>query len=47
MAAEVFAAAVAGVDVAGDEELVEGFAVEGEAFGLSDDGWRPLDAEPG
>jgi hypothetical protein len=44
---EVFAAAAAGVDLAGEEELVEGFAIEREALGLRDDGWGPGDAEPG
>ena len=38
---EVFAAAMAGVDVSGDEELVKGFAVEGKALGLVEDGWLP------
>ena len=47
MAARSLRLQVAGVDVAGDEELVEGFAVEREAFGLVDDGWLPRDAEPG
>jgi hypothetical protein len=43
---EVFAAAMTGVDVSGDEELIEGFAVKGEALGLVEDGRFPHDAEP-
>jgi hypothetical protein len=35
-----------GVDVPGDEELVERCAVEGEALGLVEDGRFPHDAEP-
>ena len=45
-AGEVFAAAMARVDVAGDEELVESFAVEREALGLVRDWWLPRDAKP-
>jgi hypothetical protein len=44
---EVFAAAMTGVDVPGDEELVESFAVEGEAVGLVENRRLPPDAEPG
>jgi hypothetical protein len=43
---EVFAAATTGVDVSGDEELVEGSAVQGKALGLIEDRWLPGDAEP-
>src|ERR1700730_819363 len=46
-AGEVLPAAAAGIDEAGAEEAVEGFAGEGQALGLRDDGWGPLDAEPG
>jgi hypothetical protein len=44
---QVFAAAMAGVYVSGDEELVEGFAVKGKALGLVEDRWLPCDAKPG
>jgi hypothetical protein len=44
---EVFTTAVAGVDLSGDEEQIEGFAIEREALGLIEGGWLPGDAEPG
>ena len=44
---EIFAAAVARVDLSGDEELIEGFAIVREALGLIEDGLVPGDAEPG
>jgi hypothetical protein len=43
---EVFATAVAGIDVSGDEESLERLAIEGEALRLVHDGWLPGDAEP-
>jgi hypothetical protein len=43
---EVFAAAMTGVDVSGDEELVERFTVELKALELVEDRRLPLDAEP-
>jgi hypothetical protein len=43
---EIFATAVARVNLSGDEELIEGFSVEREALGLIED-WRlPRDVEP-
>ena len=45
-AGKILAAAMTRVDVSGDEELVERFAVEGEASGLELDGRVPGDAEP-
>jgi len=43
---EVFAAAMAWVDVSGDEELIERLTVERKALGLVEDGRFPHDAEP-
>lgn len=43
---EIFATAVARIDATGDEELIEGFAIEPEALGLIENGRLPGDAEP-
>jgi len=44
---EIFATAMAWVDLSSDEELIEGFAIEREALGLVEDGRMTGDPEPG
>jgi hypothetical protein len=44
---EIFATAMAWVDLSGNEEWLEGFAIEREALGLVEDGRMTGDPEPG